>query len=537
MSSDVFDVFISYRNDSEGKAIGNAIKSSLDARNYSVYFNPDEQKEDYFPDELRNAIMQCKDFVLVITQGCLDRLLKNGEGDWLCKEVILAHAQNKHFVPMLIDGVTPPSREDDWPESLRFLFWANYIMCPKEPERFPLAPLDFLEGKLRSLPEKGDKYRDAFNSNNWYDVVTDFKDNLEAANNGDPEALYEMAIMYFYGFTDENGQSVRNYDKAYQCFKMLSETENEYSVFATNMIGHMYYNGTIPRESQSYEESLKRHLYAAETLDAAAQHAAYMMSIGSGCEFDYDKTVQFFERIAKRSDNSVIFNLAELYCNYGEFAKAASLYQNLYASNIEAAIQLGKLYKRGVLESPPKPNYFMAAHFFQHAIQLGECGPEPYYELGKLYFNPTGAFPKDFNLAQKNFTVAAEMGHKDSQYMLGYMYDAGHVERDYAKAIHYHEMAAKQGHMMSAANLSILYQQPGFVNYQRANRYAKMAANSGMSMGEFLYANLLFFGRGCEADMNEAYMYYKRAYQHGFIQAKMMMEKINRIQKREQADV
>lgn len=47
---------------------------------------------------------------------------------------------------------------------------------------------------------------------------------------------------------------------------------------------------------------------------------------------------------------------------------------------------------------------------------------------------------------------------------------------------HYHELAAKQGHTISAANLSVLYWQPGFVNYLRANRYARMAANSGMSM-------------------------------------------------------
>ena len=33
----IFDIFISYRNDTEGKAIGWAIKRSLDARNYSVF--------------------------------------------------------------------------------------------------------------------------------------------------------------------------------------------------------------------------------------------------------------------------------------------------------------------------------------------------------------------------------------------------------------------------------------------------------------------------------------------------------------------
>ena len=51
----------------------------------------------------------------------------------------------------------------------------------------------------------------------------------------------------------------------------------------------------------------------------------------------------------------------------------------------------------------------------------------------------------------------------------------------------------------------------------------------GMSMAEFYYANLLFIGRGCQADMDEAYKYYKRSYEHGLVQSKIMMDKIDRI--------
>ena len=81
------------------------------------------------------------------------------------------------------------------------------------------------------------------------------------------------------------------------------------------------------------------------------------------------------------------------------------------------------------------------------------------------------------------------------------MYENGHVGRNIEKAIHYHEMAAKQGNIDSCASLALLYQQPEHLNYQRAFNYAKFAANSGMSMAEFYYANLLFFGRGCQAEV------------------------------------
>ena len=63
-------------------------------------------------------------------------------------------------------------------------------------------------------------------------------------------------------------------------------------------------------------------------------------------------------------------------------------------------------------------------------------------------------------------------------------------------------------------------------NYHKAFQYAEIAANSGIMEGEFVYANLLFWGRGCEADVNKAYEMYEKAYKHGMYQAKFMMEKI-----------
>lgn len=522
------DIFISYRNDAEGMAIGRALKSLLESKDFSVYFNPDEQNEDFFPKELEDAVLNCQDFVLVMTEGCLNRLLINARGDYLCEEVRTAHKNKKHFVPILIEGVNLPKEDSKWPEEFRFLFYVNYIDFPLNPDRFNIAPINLLKSKLQSKPEKGDIYRNTYNSNKAYDVIADFNKLREKAKNKDYDAIYELSIIYYYGLADELGGSDRNYEEAYNCFKILSETENKYTSYAINMIGHMYYSGTIPFDSQSYEKSLAMHKIAAESLSAAARHMAYMLSIGSGCEFNYKEIVELFEKAAQGSDTSTRHNLAEFYYEYAEYSKAAELYKSLYSMLPEAALKLGRMYKKGILSTPPKPDYFMAAYYFQHVIQCGKCGYEPYYELGRLYFNPTGNFPKDFSLAAKNFKIAADMGHRESQYMLGYMYDAGHVGRDIKKAIYYHEMAAKQGHLRSAEALATLYQQHECKNYSKAFRYAKMAAQAGLSMGEFLYGNLLFFGRGCEADMNEAYIMYKNSYEHGYTQAGMMLDKIEK---------
>lgn len=72
-----------------------------------------------------------------------------------------------------------------------------------------------------------------------------------------------------------------------------------------------------------------------------------------------------------------------------------------------AEYQLGMMYRNGVLSDPPRPDYFRAASYFQHAIESGQCDADACYQLGRLYFTPTGDFPKDFRLA-------AEKGSKEA---------------------------------------------------------------------------------------------------------------------------
>ena len=118
------------------------------------------------------------------------------------------------------------------------------------------------------------------------------------------------------------------------------------------------------------------------------------------------------------------------------------------------------------------------------------------------------------------------MGHMDAQYQVAYMYEHGHVERNIDKAIYYHTLAANQGHFLSPTHLAQIYQLTECKNYHKAFKYAQKAAEIGEKEGEFILGNLLFFGRGCEPNVNKAYEMYSRAFEHGVDQAKFMMEKI-----------
>lgn len=524
------DIFISYKNDNASNNFANRIKDDLELLGYSVYFNSDETGSHHFPDRLANAIKGCKDFLLIVSEGCLEQLKRNQQVDWIREEILIAYKANKHIIPLLMDGVEMPSDIKEMPEKLQFLPYVDAIHMP---EQYRNSPFERLLREIVSSPEKDDLYRDVANCNPEYDVFEDFKKHKEEAENGNIEAMYELANMYYYGYSDEKGGTERDISKAYYWLKKLTESENSYRAYALSMIGFMYYQGSVPHEQQSYEKAYEYHLEAAKKVGSSMSHLSFMKSVGSGCDFNFSEAVEMYSSVATQGDNDAKRGLAILYQNYGKYKKAAELYNQIYSKDSEAAYELGMMYKNGVLYDPPQPDYYRAAFYFQHGIQSQKCESKVYYELGRLYFNPTSGFPKDFEQAQKNFVVAADNGHVEAQYILGYMYENGHVEKDSIKAIHYYTLAADSGHISSAAHLATLYQQPECQNYHKAFRYAQMAAKAGSGSGAFLYANLLFFGRGCKPDMNEAYINYKYAYEHGYYQAQFMIEKMKNIIDRE----
>ena len=515
------DIFISYKNDGEGSNFAARLYANLDDAGFDVYFNPHEQHSGNFPDQLRMAVKGCKDFILILSKGCLAQLQSHEKIDWIREELLTAKTEDKNIVPILVSGVSMPKDKEDMPEDLCFLPDLNAITLP---EQYTSSPFDKLISLFRSKAEKGDIYRNTYNSNSSYDVNKDYKKTLESAEQGNIQAMYEIANMCLYGISDENGTSAVNNEKAFLYLKKLSETENEYQNFALQMIGHMYYQGIVPREEQSYKKCYEIH---SRLIDSVPEihHIAYMQSIGSGCDFDFEKAESMYRIAIKKGNATAIFALAEMYNTYGKFKDAEKLYLQIYDKMPQAAIALGKMYKIGVLNEPPYPDYFRAAFYYEYAIQSNKCGSEPYCDLGKMYFNPTGGFPKDFEKAQNNFVVAAEMENGEAQYMLGYMYVNGHVEYSLEKAAYYFEKAVENGNMMSAVHLATIYQNPQIQNYHKAFYYARLAAKSGISSGAFVYANLLFIGRGCISDINEAYKYYRIAFEHGFEQAQFMLKK------------
>ena len=233
----------------------------------------------------------------------------------------------------------------------------------------------------------------------------------------------------------------------------------------------MYYAGSMPREEQSYEKSYEYHVKSATGDLYSASQVGFMQSIGSGCSYNYDKTEEYFLKILDRLDNPRKDTLCRFYLSHGEFNKAADIYITMAENYPEAAYQLGLLYKRGVLCRPFMPDYTKAAYYMQMALDNGYTAAA--CELGHLYFNPTGNFKKDFKKAQKYYFIASKHGEPEAQYILGYMFSYGHVEKNLTKALEYLEKAASRGHLLSIAHLALLYQIPEIHNYEKAFNYGK----------------------------------------------------------------
>ncbi len=91
----------------------------------------------------------------------------------------------------------------------------------------------------------------------------------------------------------------------------------------------------------------------------------------------------------------------------------------------------------------------------QMAISLDDA--EAYYLLALIYEDGYGDTRRDLRKMVDNFTISAEKGYVEAQYILGEMYkDGDEVVKDRMKAIFWFKQAAKQGHKDAKFELKYL---------------------------------------------------------------------------------
>lgn len=106
-----YDVFISYRREG-GLDCARTIFTELKRRGFRCFFDFKELKTGKFTDGIHQAVRNCRYFVLVLTDGALDRCITDSD-DWVRKEIELALSLGKPIIP-----VCPSGNRRGFPEGL-----------------------------------------------------------------------------------------------------------------------------------------------------------------------------------------------------------------------------------------------------------------------------------------------------------------------------------------------------------------------------------------------------------------------------------
>lgn len=141
-----YDVFISYRRDG-GEYTAKILRDRLEELGYAVFFDVESLRSGDFNTKLYSVINECRDFILILSPGALDRC-KN-EDDWVRQEVEHALRQEKNIVPVMLRGFDFP---EDLPPAIEQLRFKNGIQANTE---FFEAFIQKLQSFLRTKPPLG----------------------------------------------------------------------------------------------------------------------------------------------------------------------------------------------------------------------------------------------------------------------------------------------------------------------------------------------------------------------------------------------
>ena len=114
-----YDIFISYRRRG-GFETAKHLYDLLTKDGYRVSFDIDTLRNGDFDTELLRRIDECRDFILILSEGALDRCVDPSavaSADWVRCELAYALEKNKNIVPIMLAGFT--AFPDNLPDDIR----------------------------------------------------------------------------------------------------------------------------------------------------------------------------------------------------------------------------------------------------------------------------------------------------------------------------------------------------------------------------------------------------------------------------------
>lgn len=138
-----YDIFISYRRDG-GYETAKHLYDLLRLDGYSVSFDIDTLGNGPFDTELYRRIDQCSDFIVILSNGALDRCMDptvSLENDWLRNEVAYAISKDRNIVPVIGSDFSFP---DTLPSDIEKIKYFNGVVYNR-------AYFDAMYSKLKTF--------------------------------------------------------------------------------------------------------------------------------------------------------------------------------------------------------------------------------------------------------------------------------------------------------------------------------------------------------------------------------------------------
>jgi TPR repeat protein len=223
---------------------------------------------------------------------------------------------------------------------------------------------------------------------------------LLRAQQGDPQAQYDLGHMYFHG----DGAS-QNYTEALRWYRKSAEQNN---AKAQSVLGYIYFYGQ--GATHDYAEALRCYRLAAAQGEVSAEDGiAYLYRYGYGVPQDYTEALRWYHLSADQGD-----------------------------AIAEDGIAFSYLHGQGVTQSDAE-----ALRWFHLAAEQGNAPAEE--ELGSMYYHGRGT-PQDYSQAFSWYQKAATQGDAQAQYDVSYMYRYGKgVPQNFAEANRWVSKSADQG--------------------------------------------------------------------------------------------
>lgn len=374
-----------------------------------------------------------------------------------------------------------------------------------------------------------------------------------AANGGDPDAIFLLAEMNFFG----NYTHPRNYKEAFRWYNELASLNGNNS--AQHMVGLMYATGIGGSVERDQAKALLYHTYAAIGGNTKSQMtAAYRHHTGIGTPWNCNEAVFWYKEVADKAIAYLrsgppggialqkdAYKLADEHGGaYGEGASVVSSganankagpnsdthaafddvleYLDLMSRKGEpkATFSLGRLHYEG--SRTMKRNLKKARGYFLTVARkywarngaivseendIGKTAAKAAGYLGRMYLRGEGV-EQNFDKALVWFTRGIANGDALCQYEMGLMYLHGiGLRKDVMLAADYFRQAANQDFASAQVHLGQLFLDQGDI--QTATRFFELASRLKHVEAYYHLAEINNKGVGRERSCGLAAIYYK----------------------------